>query len=392
MAAVEAARGAAALSLPRLLPMALVTAVAGGWAVAPVVAVKVEGSAVLLQPGSRVGFYARSAGQVQAVLRRVGDAVEPGQPLLTLNRVDQAAAGTGAVGPDPRALERQGQAISRQQEALRAQIAAVRTTNQPVLQQVRALNTLRREEVIPRYSPLWVSAQNLYLANQSTIRGLQGQLAQLDVSQAELDAQRDSQLVLAPRAGTLLSWAVTPGEAVAPGQRIASLGSPDGQASRNAVAVFAAADASRLRPGLAIELAPQFQSRNDYGGSAARYGHIEGRITGLSPASLNMAALTSVVGDGELAASLVARSRQEGFGSGGDPLETAPDKLTAPVVLAQVALEAAPTASGLRWTRGPGPAFRLSSGTPATVDVEVERRSLLSYLTPFLRWIGGMTP
>ena len=42
-----------------LLPMALVTAISGAWALSPSVAVKVEGSAVLLQPDSRVGFYAR---------------------------------------------------------------------------------------------------------------------------------------------------------------------------------------------------------------------------------------------------------------------------------------------------------------------------------------------
>jgi len=376
----------------RLIPMALVTGVTVVWAASPGVPVRVKGAAVLLQPGSREGIYARSAGQIQELRVRSGERVGRGQPVASLSRIDQAAPGGGRVGADPAALDRQLQAIERQRQAIRSQIATLTTTNRPVLAQLKALDALRREEVIPRYSPLWVSAQNLYLTNQSAIRGLQGQLAQLDASQAELDAQRDSQLVLAPRAGTLLSWAVTPGEAVAPGQRIASLGSPDGQASRHAVAVFAAADASRLRPGLAIELAPQFQSRNDYGGSAARYGQIEGRIASLSPASLSLAALSSVVGDAELAASLVARSRQEGFGSGGDPLETAPDKLTAPVVLAQLTLETAPTASGLRWTRGPGPAFRLSSGTPAAVDVELERRSLLSYLTPFLRWIGGVTP
>lgn len=391
MAAVEAARGAAAPSLPRLLPMALVTAVAGGWAVAPVVAVKVEGSAVLLQPGSRVGFYARSAGQVQAVLQRVGDAVEPGQPLLTLNRVDQAAAGTGAVGPDPRALERQGQAISRQQEALRAQIAAVRTTNQPVLQQVRALNTLRREEVIPRYSPLWVSAQDLYLRNLAQIRALEGQLAQLDVNRAELEGQRDAQQVLAPRGGRLLSLAVAPGQAVLPGQRLGTLGPGPQQEQRPrlATALFSDADAVRLKLGSAIQLDPLLQTRDRYGGTAERYGSLEGRIVAISPAPADLAEVSRVVGDPELAQSLMTRSRQAAFGEGGDPLEIAGDKFTAPVQLVTVELEAADTPSGLRWSSGRGPDLPLENGTPAKAKVEVERRSLLSFVLPFLRWLGG---
>lgn len=376
----------------RLIPMALVTGVTVVWAASPGVPVRVKGAAVLLEPGSREGIYARSAGQIQELRVKAGGPVTAGETVATINRIDQAAPGGGRIGSNPLALERQQQAIERQKQALRSQIATLRTTNQPVQAQLKALEELRREEVIPRYSPLWVGAQNLYLSNQSTIRGLEGQLAQLDASEAEVQAQENSQKVLAPRSGTLLSWAVTPGEAVAPGQRIASLGAPDGKASRTAIAVFTQADASRLQPGMEIELAPQFQSRNDYGGSAARYGRIAGKIVSLSPSSLNLPALTSVVGDLEMASSLVARSREEGFGSGGDPLATAGDKVTAPVVLAQVELEEASTPSGLRWSRGQGPDFPLSTGTPASADVEVERRPLLSFLTPFLRWIGGLAP
>ena len=76
--------------------MAVVTTIAAAWSLSPAVAVKVEGSAVLLQPDSRVGFYSRSAGQVQALPHRVGDAVRQGELLASLNRVDQAAADSPA--------------------------------------------------------------------------------------------------------------------------------------------------------------------------------------------------------------------------------------------------------------------------------------------------------
>jgi len=376
----------------RLVPMALVSGLTLIWAASPGVPMRVKGSAVLMEPGSRAGIYARSSGQIQELLLKPGNPVRSGQVVATINRVDQAAPGAGRIGANPAALKRQEQAIALQKQALSSQIHTLRTTNEPVLAQLKALEALRREEVIPRYSPLWVGAQNLYLSNLSSIRGLEGQIAALDANEAEVQAQEASQQVLAPRNGTLLSWAVTPGEAVIPGQRIASLGDPDGKAGRTALAVFTEADASRLRKGMEIELAPQFQSRNDYGGSSARYGRIKGRIVALSPTSLGLPALTSVVGDAEMATSLVARSREEGFGSGGDPLATAGDKVTAPVVLAQVELEEDSTPSGLRWSRGQGPDFPLSTGTPASADVEVERRPLLSFLTPFLRWIGGLAP
>jgi HlyD family secretion protein len=371
--------------------MAVVTAISAAWALSPVVAVKVEGSAVLLQPGSRVGFYARSAGQVQRLHRRVGDAVEQGELLLSLDRVDQASPGGGAVGPDPRALERQKQAISRQQEAIQAQIAALRTTNQPVLQQVRALDTLRREEVIPRYSPLWVGAQDLYLRNIGQIKALEGQLAQLDVSRAELEGQRDAQQVLAPQAGLLLSLAVAPGQAVIPGQRLGTLGPGPRQQQqpRLATALFSDADAGRLKVGEPIQLDPMLQTRDRYGGTAERYGLLEGRIKAISPATADLAEVSRVVGDPELAQSLMTRSRQAAFGEGGDPLAVAGDKITTPVQLVTVELEAAPTPSGLRWSSGRGPDLPLENGTPARAKVEVERRSVLSFVLPFLRWLGG---
>lgn len=377
--------------LPRVLPMATTSLVSAAWAISPTVAVKVEGSAVLLQPDSRWGFYARSAGQVQALERRVGDTIRRGDVLLRLDRVDQTSPGNGAIGSNPDALGRQAEAIERQKAAIRSQIATVRTTNQPVGQQLHALESLRRDEVIPRYSPLWVGAQDLYLRNISLIKTLEGQLAQLDAAQAVVDGQRDSLAVLAPRDGQLLSLNVHPGQAVLPGQRLGTIGSgPVARVRpRIAVALFSDADASRLRPGATIELDPLLQSRNRYGGSAERYGLLEGTIVRLSPATADLAEVSRVVGDAELAANLMARSRQAAVGEGGDPLDTSTDRLTSPVVLAVVELESADTPSGLRWTGGRGPDLSLENGTPAKAKVAVERRPPLSFLMPFLRWLGG---
>ena len=375
----------------RLLPMGLVTSLAVLWAVSPSVEVEVEGSGVLLQPDSRVGIYARSAGQVQKLFQLVGAPIAQGDLVASLDRIDQAAPGGGLVPSNPDALRRQGQAIGKQKAAIRAQIANLTTTNQPVARQLQALESLRQQEVIPRYSPLWVGAQDLYLRNQSQIKALEGQLAVLDASQAELDGQRLSQEVLAPRSGRLLSLSVAPGQAVAPGQRIGTIGPAAQRADRprSAVGLFSDADAARLRPGDEIKLDPLLQSRDRYGGTTQRYGSVIGRIVNISPSNADLAEVSRVVGDPELATSLMARSRQAALGEGGDPMATAADKLIAPVVLVTVALEGAATASGLRWSSGLGPDLRLENGTPAKLKVVVERRSPLSYLMPFLRWLGG---
>jgi HlyD family secretion protein len=371
--------------------MGLVTSLAVLWAVSLSVEVEVEGSGVLLQPDSRVGIYARSAGQVQKLFQLVGAPIAQGDLVASLDRIDQAAPGGGLVPSNPDALRRQGQAIGKQKAAIRAQIANYTTTNQPVAKQLQALESLRQQEVIPRYSPLWVGAQDLYLRNQSQIKALEAQLAVLDASQAELDGQRLSQEVLAPRSGRLLSLSVAPGQAVAPGQRIGTIGPAAQRADRprSAVGLFSDADAARLKPGDEIKLDPLLQSRDRYGGTTQRYGSVIGRIVNISPSNADLAEVSRVVGDPELATSLMARSRQAALGEGGDPMATAADKLIAPVVLVSVALEGAATASGLRWSSGLGPDLRLENGTPAKLKVVVERRSPVSYLMPFLRWLGG---
>lgn len=377
--------------LAAVLPMAAVTALTLGWAVSPSVPVQVRGAAVLLEPDSRVSVYARSPGQIQRLAAATGAVVRRGQVLASIDRVDQAAPGGGWVASNPNALQRQATAIDRQQAALRQQIASVSTTNKPVGQQLAALEALRREEVIPRYSPLWVSAQGLYLQNNSQIRALEAQIAQLEASRAELQASRSSQLVTSPRDGELLSWQVAEGQSVIPGQALAIVGPPPRPVAghRTAIALFTEADATRLRPGQEIQVEPQLMSRQLYGGTSQRYGAVIGRIRRLSPISLDAAALTRVVGDADLASSLAIRSRQEAFGEGGDPGEVLGQKLSSPVVLAVVDLEPAATPTGLRWSAGTGPSLVLENGTPAAAKVEVERRPPLGFLLPFLRWLGG---
>jgi len=380
--------------LPQLLPMAAVSVACSAWALAPSVPVKVEGSALLLAPESRVGVYARSPGQVQELMRRIGDRVKQGDLLMTINRIDQEAAGAGNIGPANNALLDQIKAVERQRQTIESRIGTLRIANQPVGQQLKALENLRREEVIPRYSPLWVGAQDLYLRNESLIKELQAQLAQLDATQAALQAQRNSQSVLAPRDGMLLGLSVDPGQAVIPGQRLASVGvGPEpnaGDQERTAIALFSEADVARLKPGMPIQLDLQLQTRDRYGGSAQRYGLVEGRIATIAPASADLAEVSRAVGDAQLASSLIARSRQAAFGEGGDPLATLPDKATAPVRIVTVNLERAQTPSGLRWSGGgSGPNLQLENGTPAKSEVVVERRSPVSFLAPFLRWLGG---
>jgi HlyD family secretion protein len=372
--------------------MAGVSVLSAIWACLPGVPGDVHGGALLLEPDSRLGVYARSPGQVQQLDVAVGQRVLAGQTLATINRIDQVAPGGGVRSNGSEALQLQEAAIVRQQQALRLAISNLNRSNGPIGSQVRALEALRRDEVIPRYSPLWVGAQDLYLRNQSQLQLLQSQVAALDAALAELSAQRASQLVRAPAEGVVLSLSAAPGQALLAGQRIATLGTGPGRnhQPRRAVALFTQADATRLRTGMPLLLEPQLQTRHLYGGTNQRYGSVVGRISAITPAAADLDAVSRTVGSTALATSLLATSHQEAFGEGGNPLATLGDKATAPMVLVTVTLEPAATPSGLRWTEGKGPDLPLDNGTPASARVDVDRRSALSYALPFLRWLTGV--
>lgn len=403
--------------LPRILPVAVVGLLTALWAATPGIPVKVRGSGLLTAPESRRAFFARGPGQVQEIRVAVGSRVDSGQLLLTLNRVGQAAPGGGAVVPDPQVTRAQLRSIDGQMEGLAAQRRAFRvqdqalvsrreeltTTNRPVKKQLQALNDLREDDVIARYSPLWVGAQDLYLRNRADIATIDGQRAQLRAQmaeigarEAELEAQRAalaaqelSQEVFSPAAGRILDLAVEPGQAVLPGQRLGSLALTDNDDKRLAVVLFTVADATRLAPGAELELDPRVLSRDSYGGAEQRWGVLRGTLLRLSPASLDLEDVATQVGGKEEAANLMASARQRSFGDGGDLTAQLPDRSGAPVVLGVVRLEDAPTPTGLAWSRGSGPPQALPPRTPLEVSAEVERRSLFSYLQPFGRWLAG---
>jgi multidrug efflux pump subunit AcrA (membrane-fusion protein) len=401
------------------LPVGIVALLSLAWASNPAVPVLVRGMGVLTPPESRRGFYARGPGEVQALLVTVGQQVRQGQRLISLDRVGQSATGpSGAADPaapqttnarlaalnqQQRALGVQAHALDDQSAALALRRHEIETTNQPVRSQLTALEQLRQERVIARFSPLWVTAQDLWLRNKADLATidarqaeLRAQRAALTAQGADLKAQRAtlesdslSQGVFSPAAGRVLDLAVQPGQPVAPGQKLGSIVVPTPLQGRQAVVLFTAADASRLAVGDEVKLNPQLLSRDSFGSAEQRYGLVPGRIVSISSQSVELADVAAQIGNQEEAVNLMASARERSFGEGGDLTSQLPGRSGAPLVLAIVALEQATTPSGLAWSRGRGPERALPPRTPAEVEAEVEHRSVVSYLLPFWRWITG---
>jgi len=373
---------------------------------------------VLAPPGERRGIYARGAGEVQALEVRVGEQVRPGQLLLTLSPVGQSAPGAGAApssSPQLRqarqaaldqqvlVLQAQARSLVEQRRSLDQRRQQLITTNQPVGQQLKALEELRRDDVVARYSPLWVGAQDLWLRNRADLSALDARQAELSAQQAALQAQRAelrtqrtalasetlAQEVFSSVEGRVLDLSVLPGQPVAPGQKLGSIGLPSPHGERLAIVLFTSADASRLQVGDEVHINPQLLSRDSFGSAEQRYGLVPGRLISLSSESVDAADVAKEVGSQEEAANLMASARQRSFGEGGDLTSQLPGRAGAPLVLAVVQLEAAPTPSGLAWSLGRGPEGPLPQRTPAEVEAEVETRTPLSYLLPFWRWMSG---
>lgn len=407
--------------LYRALPVLVVAGCTLVWASQPTVGVVVRGMGVLAPPGDRRGIYARGAGEVQQVKVRVGAPVRAGQLLLTLSQVGQSAPGAGgglATSPQLRQARQaalnqqflvqqaQSRALDEQERALEQRRQQISTTNKPVGQQLQALAELRRDDVVARYSPLWVSAQDLWLRNRAELSALQARQAELvaqrtalAAQKAELQAQRAAlatetlaQEVFSPVAGRVLDLAVLPGQPVAPGQKLGSIALPSPKGERLAIVLFTSADASRLRLGDEVRLNPQLLSRDSFGSAEQRYGLVPGRLISLSRDSVEAADVAAQVGSQEEAANLMASARQRSFGEGGDLTSQLPGRAGAPLVLAVVRLEAAATPTGLAWSLGRGPDRPLPDRTPAEVEAEVETRAPLSYLLPFWRWLSGSRP
>jgi multidrug efflux pump subunit AcrA (membrane-fusion protein) len=405
----------------QLWPTAFVALLTLVWGLQPTIPVKVRGSGLLTAPESRRLIYARGAGEVQELKVAVGAEVSQGQLLLSLDRVGQAAPGGGLVaGPDPRVtsaqllavdkqllgVSQQGQAFAVQSAALELRRQELQTTNKPVLKQLQALDALRKDDVVARYSPLWVGAQDLFLRNRADIAAIEAQQAQLQAQRAELagragqlQAQRAllsadglSQEVFSPAAGRILDLSVVPGQAVIPGQKLGSIAVAARGNGPLALVLFTAADATRLKIGDRISLDPQLLSRDSFGGTGERYGSLDGELIRLSKASVDLADVATQLGAQEEAANLMANARQRSFGDGGDLTAQLPNRAGAPLVMGLVRLKQAPTPTGLAWSRGQGPSQALPSRTPLHADAEVEQRSLFSYVLPFWRWLAGARP
>ncbi len=375
----------------------------GAWAVFWLVPTEVVGKGVLLLPDNAGLLDARAAGQVRRLAIQVGDRVQRGQVLVELylpvleKELEQQRANL-------RELERQNQALD-QRDRLRLdtettsvetalaklrgdaeRYGALRSTYASKLRNLEwlarrevvaplssevvnaeqgltntgvSLDQVRIEEkkVLTAYQQVKLAIETEALQRRYTIDDLRRRIRVTEARLAyegKLHADRD---------GQVLDVQVIPGQTVAVGQRLGTIGRLANGVPLQAVSYFAPADARRLRAGMPVEVVPQWNQRSRFGG-------IVGKVRQVNTLPATEEDISTTIGNPQLAKSLVEAG---------------------PVMRAVIDLERDPgSRDGFRWTLSDGSSvFPVREGLTVESHAYVEWRTPLSYVLPGLRSITG---
>ena len=385
------------------LVLAVMGGAVGAWAAFWLVPTEVVGKGVLLLPDNAGLLDARAAGQVRRLPVRVGERVKRGQVLVELylpvleKELEQQGANLRELERQNRALnERDRLRLATEQtsvdtamaklQADRQRYGSLRDTYASKLKRLEWLT--RREVVAPLSSEVVSTEQGLTTAgvNLDQVRieqkkvltayqqvklaieteALQRRYAiddlrrRIRVTEARLAYEGQ---LHADRDGELLDLQVIPGQSVAVGQRLGTIGRlPTGLPLR-AVSYFAPADARRLRVGMPVEVVPQWNQRGRFGG-------IVGKVRQVNTLPATEEDISTTIGNPQLAKALVE---------------------SGPVMRTLIELERDPRShDGFRWTLSNGSdVFPVREGLTVESHAYVEWRTPLSYVLPGLRSITG---
>ncbi len=328
-----------------LLALALLVCGALVWSIVGRLPTTVQGRGVLVRPGLVVEFQAPASGRLMVLNVRAGDRVENGDPLGTVEQTElrkQMQEEQVRLG--------QLQAQDREQGALLSQRR--RLDARQVLEQTRFVR-LQQENRANRVS----DAEALTPARKHEIQATITRIAFLQV-QLEKNGR-----IVSEHKGRVLELAANPGQFVSEGQRVGTLEVDDPGTQPTAIVYFPVKDGKRIQAGMKLQFTPDTVQRERFGG-------IVGAVIRVSPFPATKAGAASLIGDPELAESLL---------SAGPQIEVIADLERDSSVL-----------SGYRWSSSKGPSMPITPGLTATARVEVERRAPISYVFPFLRSSVGI--
>jgi HlyD family secretion protein len=197
-------------------------------------------------------------------------------------------------------------------------------------------------------------------------------LALLSAQQAVNDARRhvdelriqldQSTEIVSPMDGVVTELKATPGTVVAPGKPILSI---ETAGSGLELLLYVPPEfGKKVAPGMEVRIEPATVKKEEYG-------TLIGTVVAVSDFPMTAEGMASVLQNPQL----VTRFMEQG-----------------PPYAVSVALAANPeSASGYRWSGGPGPPVKLSSGTTVRASVTTDRRAPITLLLPLLKGQTGFS-
>jgi HlyD family secretion protein len=372
------------------------------WSLVGRIPVTVAGQGVLIYPSAVVNVQSLGAGQLSRVNVKVGDFVKKGAVLATLaqpEREDQLRLQqmklmeletqnytarslqtnrSGVVDKVTtqrrRSLQHQAQLAQRMLPKLKSRIARRQwlqkqgaTSSDDLLKveqeyleasgkateltsQLRELDTKRPEQLEKDYA-------------SSTSRQNQIQEVKRTIAQLKTQLKQNGQ-VIAQKSGQILELAVTPGQIISAGAKVATLEARESSAKIVGLSFFDNGEGKQIQPGMKVEMTPTSVQRERFGG-------IVGTVGTISPQPVTPEGVVKLTGNPTLAQTLMGKDSK---------LQVSANLQTDPT-----------NKSGFHWSSSKGPKFKISAGSTTTVRVTVEERAPITFVLPFLRSWSGLS-
>jgi len=243
-------------------------------------------------------------------------------------------------------------------------------------------------------------SQQSYRDSQANMGNLEQQLQELETRKKRLDQEEfnranqqdrevqeisqgidhlkqqiaENSTVRSPTQGCIVETTLSIGQVLRPGTQIGAIQLEGKEEPLIAVSYFAVKDGKLVKSGMSIQVTPDTVKRERFGG-------IVGKVKQVSAFPITKEGVTSLVGNPDVAASLLTPQPTA------DPL--AGGGTTGSIEVVSELQRSDQTFSGWQWSSSQGPSLQITSNTTFTSRVTVEEQAPITLVLPILRnWTG----
>lgn len=333
------------------------------WSIVGRISERVDGTGIVLRGENVQTIQVTAAGTLSELLVAEGDPVEQGQVVARVE-LPEIEAQINATREKLADLERQD-------SEQRAQMSRLQSSYRTQLRDLQAQLDTKREMLSKG-----LARQQDVLAIQGQIAAVESQMLQSQLGQTGRgnvvdDTRRQLQqleesfevnsIVRSPHAGRVAAVLASEGERLPAGSRIVNLESAEDPFHFLVFIPFT--EGKKIKPGMEVRIAPTTVKPEEYG-------FIVGEVRSVSSQAVTPEEVRRTLNNDQLAQRFA--------------------KDTPFRIRAVPELDPA-TPTGFRWTSSAGPPIDITSSTPVTAQVIIDRKRPISYVIPMAKKAIGVT-